>query len=292
MTSICLLCSGGLGFKALLQIHQSTCDLVAVFTDKQSNEIIDYCKINNISLFIGNPRNNRARSFIDSFECDFLLSINYLFIIESDLILLPKKSAINIHGSLLPKYRGRTPHVWAIINGETETGITAHLINEKVDDGDILLQRVIPIEENDTGNNILEKFNKEYPKIIEDLLKRIMDEKELIFRKQDITKKTYFGKRTPTDGKINWDWSKQRIRNWIRAQAKPYPGAFTFFNEKKIIIHQAIFDDLGFHFETPNGTVLDFDHLKIWIKTPNGVILLSNLEYEGELNIKKGDILI
>jgi methionyl-tRNA formyltransferase len=98
-------------------------------------------------------------------ETDLILSINYLFLLDEEMISkLPL--AINIHGSLLPKYRGRTPHVWSIINGETKTGVTAHIIDADCDTGDIVKQIVVPIEKDDTGATILEKYEKIYPELL------------------------------------------------------------------------------------------------------------------------------
>src|SRR5690606_38202127 len=116
-----------------------------------------------ITLFIGNPRNGRGHAFLKNYSFDVLLSVNYLYLIEEDLIKMPRRFAINLHGSLLPKYRGRTPHVWAIINGEKKTGVTAHLITKGCDEGPIVSQIQIPIEIQDTGNDILNKFKQKYP---------------------------------------------------------------------------------------------------------------------------------
>src|SRR5690554_5519746 len=147
--SLGVLCSGNLGFQILLKLFEAH-PINFVFTDSKSDRIIKFCKENKLSLFKGNPRRGRAKEFIAKNECDILISINYLFLIERDVINMGKKLAFNIHGSLLPKYRGRTPHVWSIINGEKYTGTTAHLIDEGCDTGDILEQVKIPIEESDT----------------------------------------------------------------------------------------------------------------------------------------------
>jgi methionyl-tRNA formyltransferase len=270
--NIGLLVSGALGLKALEQVN-SLYDLKSVCTDRDSTAIIEYCKINEIPLFVGNPRNGRAQQFIDSITLDVLLSVNYLFIVEKDLILWPRRLAINVHGSLLPKYRGRTPHVWAIINNEQETGITAHLIDEGCDTGDILDQLVIPIAPSDTGADLLAKYHLHYPKIIEKVLNQV----ELGLEKpipQDETKATYFGKRTPADGLISWCWQKERIYNWIRAQAAPYPGAFTYYENQKITIHKIAYTEYGFIDKVPNGTIIYLNEGKPVVKTPNGAIVL------------------
>lgn len=287
MISICLLVSGDLGLTILRKIHKSPYNLSAVFTNKNSDDIVNYCVNENISFFVGNPRNGKAASFIADIDCDILLSVNYLYIIENDIIQLPKLYAINIHGSLLPKYRGRTPHVWAIINGEKQTGITAHLIDEAVDNGAIIKQMVVPIEESDTGGIILAKFHALYPDFIDSILIEVVSN-TLVFTKQNNDKATYFGKRTPTDGRINWDWNRERIRNWIRAQAKPYPGAFTFLEGNKLTIHQSDFHDYGFKQKDENGKILSVMSGKIIVKTTNGALLISHIESDFKLNFLTG----
>ncbi len=289
--NISLMISGGLGFLALKKLFHSSHHITSVFTDKSSHVIIDFCNENKIPLFIGNPRKEKSKAFISKKSCDLLFSINYLFIIEQDLIAWPSKYPINIHGSLLPKYRGRTPHVWAIINGEKKAGITAHLISPEVDCGDIIHQIEIPILPNDTGNDILEKYSDQYPKIIDFVLEGVIHH-NLTLRPQEHSKSTYYGKRTPLDGRILWSWHKERIRNWIRAQAKPYPGAFSYFGDHKITIHKADFSSLGFHFEQPDGYILDVQPNILTIKTPNGALDISELEYDTDnLNFKIGTIL-
>lgn len=274
---IALLVSGGLGLTILRDISASEYDLTAVFTNKNSTSIIDFCKKNKLPFFTKNPRGGAATDFIKSIDCDILLSVNYLYIVEKDLLQLPKQYAINLHGSLLPKYRGRTPHVWAIINGETEAGVTAHLMTEGVDEGDILEQRIVSISEDDTGADVLSKYQEIYPKLVESILQKAKTS-ELNPISQNESQATYFGKRTPADGRINWDWNKERIRNWIRAQAHPYPGAFAFYQEKQIGIHRADFDNLGFHYEQENGTILAVDNQSLTVKTCNGALRLSELK--------------
>lgn len=273
---IALLVSGGLGLTILEDIAASEYELTAVFTNKNSTAIVDFCKKNSLPFFAKNPRNGAATNFIKNINCDILLSVNYLYIVEKNLLHLPRQYAINLHGSLLPKYRGRTPHVWAIINGEKEAGVTAHLMTEGVDEGDILEQKVIPISENNTGAEILSEYQKIYPKLVKSVLQKAKQGK-LQPLAQDNSQATYFGKRSPADGRINWDWSKERIRNWVRAQAHPYPGAFAFYKEQKIGIHRADFSNNGFHYEQPNGTILASDNQSLIVKTCNGALRLSEL---------------
>jgi len=272
-TKISLLISGKLGYNLLIDLYDFT-NIELIATDKNSFDIIDFAKIKNISLFIGNPRKGKLSSFIVNSKNELLLSINYLFLLEEDLI---KKFAypINFHGSLLPKYRGRTPHVWSIINNEIETGVTAHFIDEGCDTGDIILQKKIPILENDTGFSILEKYMKIYPLMVREII-NLFEAKNIKRIKQNNSLSTIYGKRTPNDGKINWDWHKERIRNWVRAQANPYPGAFTFFDDNKIIIDKISFSETGFDNDVANGTIIRIKPDLI-IKTSNGAIKIEQI---------------
>jgi methionyl-tRNA formyltransferase len=283
-----ILASGGLGATCLEMIQQ-TSTVGFVMTDNGSDSILAFCKQNNIPIFIGNPRKGKAVEFIANKPVDVLLSINYLFIVEQEIINHPAKYAINFHGSLLPRYRGRTPHVWAIINNEKETGITAHLITEGCDEGDIVYQEKITIEPEFTGAQILDEFNKRYPKIIQ-LVMDMIENNTIKPIQQDCTKATWFGKRTPDDGRICWGWHKERIYNWVRAQAKPYPGAFSYRGNDKITIHQVTFSDYGFNADMPDGLILTTNPHLI-VKTPNGAVALTNVMLPEYVVLKQGEIL-
>ena len=209
---------------------------------------------------------------------DVITSINYLFLIEKDIISHPKKLIFNIHGSLLPKYRGRTPHVWAIINGEKMAGITAHTIDEGCDTGKIISQIKVPIEYNDTGANMLKKYESLYFPLIQEILEKIEgDSLELI--DQNDKEATFFEKRVPSDGIIDWNLPKEQIRDWIRAQAFPYPGAFTFLEGKKITIDKVSLVDIPVHKNYKNGEIISINP-NIIVKTQNGTLKLSSFREE------------
>ena len=286
--SFCLLVSGSLGLHCLIYIYRKR-KVVCVLTDKKSYEIIEFCKQNEIPIFIGNPRYRGAKIFFQNLSADVLLSINYLFIIEKDIIEFPSKYAINFHGSLLPKYRGRSPHIWAIINNENKTGITAHIMTEGCDEGDIIYQEILPINSTDTGADILNLYSLKYPSVI-DIVIDILENDEVTFIKQDSTKATWFGKRVPEDGEIKWYWQKERIYNWVRAQAKPYPGAFTFYKNEKIIINRLEFCDYGFSQNDANGKIL-LGGIQPIIKTPNGAVRLTDIEKNKSIIFQKDEIL-
>ena len=286
---IVLACSGFLGNVVLKCLYKEKV-IDAVLTDKNSTEIINFCSKNEIDCFIGNARNDKCLEFVQKYKDKFLFSVNYLFLFDQRILNIFKYK-INIHGSLLPKYRGRTPHVWAIINNEKKTGITIHDITLGCDAGDILFQKEIPITYYDTGGTILQKYINHYPKMIKQFL-CLFCEQKIVYKKQDEYLKTYFGKRTPEDGKIVWDWQRERIYNWVRALAPPYPGAFCFFGESKIVINKIKLSDFGFSCDMKNGIVCDVNTASVIVKTPNGCVeILDYIVNENIISFKKGDIL-
>ncbi len=287
--NIAVLASGGLGLSCLQKLPPDV-NVICVLTDSKSQGIIEHAQRNDIPLFRGNPRTGKAVEFLKAFEVEVILSVNYLFVIGKELIDCAGKYAFNIHGSLLPKYRGRTPHVWSIINNEPKTGLTIHLIDEGCDTGDIVLQKAFDITNDMTGADVLKRFEELYPSAINDVLATAAAGK-IQSQTQDPAKATYFGKRTPEDGLINWHWQKERIYNWVRAQARPYPGAFSFYKASKIIIHKIEMNDSGFHYEEEDGKILDLVDGKPVIKTPNGAISLVDFELNSLEEFIKGEIL-
>ena len=277
-----LLICGKLGYKTLL----SCLDFVTpefIATDSNSNEIINYAKKKSLPLFMGNPRQGKLIAFLGrgNYSSNLLLSINYVFLLESDVISR-FKLAVNLHGSLLPKYRGRAPHIWAIINNEKEAGLSLHKIDEGCDTGEIVLQEKVVIDENDTGADIVVKYEKMYPQLIKTFITQVQ-KNSVSETVQDDSKATFFGKRNPEDGLINWNWHKERIRNWVRALSDPYPGAFSFIDGKKVIIDKIAFSDFGFSDAMKNGLVLNEN--PVIVKTPNGAIELVDIR-KNELIIK------
>ena len=275
--TVCLLVSSNLGYSLLDYLSQKD-DIIlhSVFTDKKSDTIIEFCKKHRFPCFVGNPRENATASFRKELSAcpDILLSINYLFLIEDDLISYPLRYAVNVHGSLLPKYRGRTPHVWAIINGEQETGITAHFITKDCDKGAIIAQRRIPIEKDDTGGSILRKYKAVYPELIDDVLIKIRAD-TVDANEQDESKATYYPKRMPDDGEIDFNWQRERIFNWVRAMAPPeYPGAFFYDGDRKVVVSKVEFSDAGFPVGCENGKALCHKNNEYIVKVPNGCIRL------------------
>ncbi len=171
------------------------------------------------------PNDPAIVSLLAALQPDFLFSFYYRLMLKAPLLALPRQGAWNMHGSLLPKYRGRVPVNWAIIRGERETGATLHGMVEKPDAGVILSQQTVPILPNDTA---FEVFNK-VTLAAEIALDRVLPEMlagTARGQAQNLAAGSYFGGRKAEDGRIDWSRSAQEVHNLIRAVAPPYPGAF------------------------------------------------------------------
>ena len=169
---------------------------------------------------------------------ELIIVIGWYFMIPRRILEIPNKGSVAIHSSLLPKYRGNAPLVWAMINGEKETGVSLFYLEGGMDEGDIISQAKFNIDRTDTIKEVLARAEEASLMIIQEQVPAILAGRAGRM-KQDNDLATYYPKRSPEDGKIDWSWSKGRIQRFIRAQTRPYPGAFTIIDGKKVIIWDA-----------------------------------------------------
>lgn len=157
---------------------------------------------------------------------EFLFSFYCRQMLRPPLLALPARGALNMHGSLLPHYRGRAPINWAVLNGERRTGATLHYMADKPDAGDIVVQQAVPILPDDTAREVADKVAVAAELCLDEVLPALL-RGTAPRRPNDIAHGSYFGGRTPEDGRIDWRKSAVEIHNLVRAVAPPYPGAFT-----------------------------------------------------------------
>jgi methionyl-tRNA formyltransferase len=186
-----------------------------------------------------NPNTPEVVEQIRALQPDFFFSFYYREMLKRELLEIPKQGALNMHGSLLPKYRGRVPVNWAIIHGEMETGATLHYMTEKPDNGDIVAQQAVPILPNDTALQVFQKVTVAAEIALNGVLPALLAGKAQAV-KQDLSKGAYFGGRKAEDGVIDWSQSAQQIHNLVRAVAPPYPGATTRLMDKPMRILQTL----------------------------------------------------
>jgi methionyl-tRNA formyltransferase len=164
---------------------------------------------------------------------DFLFSFYYRSMLAPPLLATALRGAYNMHGSLLPKYRGRVPVNWAIINGETETGATLHEMVEKPDAGRIVDQEAVPILPDDLAVDVFRKVTGAAERVLARSLPGLVAG-TAVLRVQDLSKGSYFGGRKAEDGRIDWSQPAKRVHDLARAVAPPYPGAFTEAEGKRL----------------------------------------------------------
>ncbi len=188
-----------------------------------------------------NKKLGEYEDIIREINPDIILVLGWYYIVPKKIREIPRYGACGIHASLLPKYAGWAPLVWAIINGEKETGVTFFQFDDSVDGGDIIAQEKFEIEYEDTIKEVYEKATKKSAEILVKTLPILSDAK---FIKQDKSKLEIWDKRTPDDGEVDFSKSSEELYNFIRAQSNPYPGAFIKTADgKKIIIEKARIED-------------------------------------------------
>ena len=166
---------------------------------------------------------------------DYLFSFYYRHMIPAELLACAKIAALNMHGSLLPKFRGRAPVNWAILQGETETGATLHIMEVKPDAGDIVGQSAISIEPNETATEVFGKVSQAAVAVMNKVLPELV-QGHIPRKPNNLAQGSYFGGRKPADGQIHWHQTAQQVHNLVRAVAPPYPGAFTDWQGQRMIV--------------------------------------------------------
>jgi len=207
---------------------------------------------------------------------DMILSFYFREILSRDILALSSQGALNLHGSLLPRYRGRCPVNWVLVHGETETGVTLHHMELRPDTGDIVAQRAVPITDEDTALSLTHKLGdaarvllrEVYPRLVRGDAPRVP---------QDHSRATYFGGRGPADGRLVWAQTARQLADLVRAVTYPYPGAFTSCRGRRLFVWraQAVGRDGG----APPGAVIGFapDGSPL-IATADGAIALRHVQ--------------
>jgi methionyl-tRNA formyltransferase len=189
-------------------------------------------------VYSDDPNDPSLAAAVERIRPDLIFSFYYRAMIPGDLLAKAKAGAYNMHGSLLPKYRGRAPTNWAVLHGETETGATLHEMVAKPDAGDIVDQSSVPILPDDTGRDVFDKVTLAAEKVLWRSLPSILAGQALR-RPNDIAHGSYFGARKPEDGRIDWSRPAAEVYNLIRAVAPPYPGAFAEIGSRRLVVAAA-----------------------------------------------------
>ena len=208
-------------------------------------------------------------------------------ILPKKVINIPLKGAINLHGSLLPKYRGAAPIQWALINGESETGLTTFIIQPKVDKGNILLQKTIKIDPDDNYGSLAEKMSHTGAELLVNTVDRFESENVEPYNQLD-SNATMAPKITPALTNISWEKSAKEIHNLIRGLA-PFPGARTVLDSKTLKIFKTKYIEEN---STNNsGEISNIGKDSFNVQTGKGQLIVLEVQVEGKRRMSAGDFL-
>jgi methionyl-tRNA formyltransferase len=222
-----------------------------------------------------------VRTTIAALKPAVIYSFSYRHLIPEKVLALAPLGAFNLHPSLLPAYRGRAPVNWVLVNGERETGVTLHHMVARADAGDIVGQRAIAIDDVDNALTLYRKLvplgvdliTEMHPKIVAGTAPH---------RKMDLSKGSYFGRRRPDDGRIDWRWPARRIFNLVRAVTHPYPGAFCFLGGRELFVWQARIGSESGTAGTPGRLMRESADGAIEVAAGEGTVIVQVVQFEGE----------
>jgi len=222
-----------------------------------------------------------VHDLVASYAPDFLFSFYYRFMIPPAVLSLAPRGALNLHGSLLPRYRGRAPVNWVLVEGETETGVSLHYMVEKPDAGDLVDQERVAIDGADTAFTLYGKLERAAQRLLDRALPALAAGTAKAVP-LDLAKGSYRGGRKPADGRIDWSWSARRIYDLVRAVTHPYPGAFTTLRGAMLRVWWALpVADHGAPAAEP-GTVTSVSAEGVTVAAGEGGVRLVTLQLAGQ----------
>ena len=274
--------------ESLAKIYESGHNILAVVSqpDKPSGRglklfptpVKEYALGKNLEVYQPEKIKNNEEFIhkIKALKPDVIVVVAYGKLLPKEILSIPRYGCINVHGSLLPKYRGSAPIQWAIINGEEKTGITTMYMSEGMDTGDMILKQEVTIEEDDTYGTLYEKLKKVGGKLILETLEKIAD--GLIPREKQSELFSIAPMIEKSMGNINWSKSAIEIRNLIRG-LNPMPGAYTNLDDKKMKIWAAeIMPDI-IENDMVSGTIIKANAKEgLLVSTGDGVLKITELQ--------------
>jgi methionyl-tRNA formyltransferase len=273
-----------IGYVCLEEVLASGMEVCCLFTHKDDpEEEIWFRRPVELALKQAIPvydperlRDNKWTELLKTLSPDFIFSFYYRYMIPQEMLDSARIAALNLHGSLLPKFRGRCPVNWVLIKGETRSGVTLHVMEARPDAGDIVAQREVEITFDDTAHSLFLKLASAARLLMRGVLPELLS--GTFPRVPQTGDSSYYGGRRPEDGLIDWGTDANTIYNLIRAVTHPYPGAFTFVDGKKLFIWRA--EPVAIAHTAPKGTIISTDPLLV--ATDRGALRLISAQLDGE----------
>lgn len=274
-------------FERLIQDETITIAFICVRYDKRDSVLYELGKKYRIEV-LASPNIN-SRDFIhkiEKYQADLFVSMSFNQILKKEMINLPRLKTINCHAGKLPFYRGRNILNWALINDEKEFGITVHYVDEGIDTGDIILQRVYPITDEDNYKSLLERAYTGCADILYEAVKMVQSE-EVHPIKQDTINKVgmYCGIRQAGDEVINWNSTSREIFNFVRALCEPGPMAMSMLNGEPIQINCARMVEGARTYINIPGQIIGKTENGFYVKTGDSFIEVMDYRYSGRIRV-------
>lgn len=270
-----------LAFQKIIKDDRLDIKFIVPRSDSKDETLLKYALEHNIEYFkLKNVNSPEALKKVSSYQCDLLVSMSFNQIFKKEIINLTPLKVINCHAGKLPFYRGRNILNWVLINDEEEFGITVHFVDEGIDTGDIILQKVYPISDDDDYGSLLELSYKECATILYDSLQLFLrNEVCRVPQKMIHPLGTYCGRRAVGDEMINWNSSSRQIFNFIRSISSPGPVAQTYLEKNMVKINKAKY--------FPNAPLYIGKPGQVLAKTENGFLVKTKDSYIELLEIDK-----
>ncbi|MBU5469585.1 methionyl-tRNA formyltransferase [Falcatimonas sp. MSJ-15] len=279
-------------------MYEAGHEIAAVFTqpDKQKGrgKSVLMTPVKEKALELGIPvyqpvklREQENYELLKSINPDVIVVVAYGQLISKEILDLPRYGCINVHASLLPKYRGAAPIQWAVIDGEHESGVTTMKMDEKLDTGDMIMKTVVELDSNETGGSLHDKLADEGAKLLVKTLKAIEDG-TAIYTKQDDSQMTYAKKLTKELGHIDFSMDAKQIERLIRG-LNPWPSAYTSFEGKTLKIWAAKVSDE--QYDALDGTIVEVSKNDFTVKTAQGSLIIKEVQLEGKKRMDAGSFL-
>ncbi|WP_040774263.1 methionyl-tRNA formyltransferase [Nocardia pneumoniae] len=203
-----------------------------------SDSVEELAREHGIAVHLTERADAETIDLVKRAEPDVIVVNSWYTWMPAELYNLPPHGTLNLHDSLLPKFTGFSPVLWALISGESEFGLTVHRMDDGLDTGDILVQHSLPIGPNDTGTDLVLRGMELIPGALNDAL-AALESGTAVWRPQNKAERTYFHKRSERDSLIDWSWTAEDLERFVRALSEPYPRAFTFYRGERIEVLEA-----------------------------------------------------
>lgn len=277
---IVLFGDGAWAANSLMRLYEDGHSIASVVirTKPSDTSLEDACR--KLGVPVLQPRNINAPDFLEtmrSLEPDICLSISCNQIMRRPLLDTSPRGFVNFHAGSLPFYRGRNVINWAIINGEKEIGLTAHFIDEGIDTGDILLQKILPISWSDTYGDVLNRIVEAFPEFVQETV-RVVSSGATVPQQQSHLVGTYYSGRADGDEWLDWSDTSLNIYNKIRAITRPGPGARTLLGDRVAVIWQASYDLSWPKYIATPGQVVGRTSDGVIVKTGDSTLLVQEVQ--------------